>query len=111
MIFFGVRNTIKELHLGNYMYDQFIIYLVEICKGIVKLELNSQYISDYSIVEILKKSTALKHLDISACPKFSGIAFSEVEEIASKELNKIVIETVGPYEHERIKGRVTSMVP
>jgi hypothetical protein len=54
------------------------------CKGLEKLEINSDLVTDASIAEVLKKMNQLRHLDISACHQFNGIAFSNIDDIASK---------------------------
>lgn len=34
LIFFGLKDTLKELHLGRWVYDELVIYFAEICKHI-----------------------------------------------------------------------------
>jgi len=51
-----------------------LIYIAEMCRGLEKLEINSDCISDRSITQVLIKMTLLKYIDVSACPHFLGIA-------------------------------------
>lgn len=52
----------------------------------------------------------LKHLDIAACPNVSGIAFFELEEFASKQIQRVVLNLAN-YELQRVKAKLVSQVP
>jgi hypothetical protein len=74
LVFFTMKNQLRVLHLGYYIYDEMLIYIAEMCRGVEKLEVNSEAISDRSITQVLIKMTQLKYIDISACPNFLGVA-------------------------------------
>ena len=41
LILFGLKDTLKEIHLGNWAFDELIIYMAEICKLLEEIEINS----------------------------------------------------------------------
>lgn len=41
LILFGLKDTLKEIHLGNWAFDDLIIYMAEICKFLEVIEINS----------------------------------------------------------------------
>ena len=41
LIFFELKSTLKEVHLGQWAFDELLIYISEICKQIEILEVNS----------------------------------------------------------------------
>jgi hypothetical protein len=55
LVFFSLRNNLTSLHIGNYADDEIIIYIAEMCKNLVELEINSEKVNDSSIVEVLRK--------------------------------------------------------
>ena len=78
--FFGLKDTLIELRLGEWAYNDLVIYIAEICKQIEIIELNSTIVIDSSIVELLRKLKFLRVLDISGCPNVIGTAFSDAQE-------------------------------
>lgn len=88
MVFFCLKNTIKKLKFGDYIWDDLIIYIAEVCRGIETLELNSNKLTDGSITHLLKRAEHLTALDVSMCPSFTGMAFAMVEDenFRSKQL-------------------------
>ena len=50
MIFFNLRTTLTEVHLGEWAYDDLITYIAEICKKIEVIEINSSKVTDTSIL-------------------------------------------------------------
>ena len=92
LIFFGLKNNLKELHLGQWAYNDILIYIAELCKDIEILELNSRQITDPSICEAMKKMEHLKVLDVAGCPMFSGQAFENAEEhLVCTKLQRLVV--------------------
>ena len=55
-LFFRLKNTLVKLNLGDYIWDDLLIYIAEMCKEIETLELNSQSISDAGVNHILKRA-------------------------------------------------------
>ena len=49
LVFFTMKNQLRVLHLGYYIYDEMLIYIAEMCRGVEKLEVNSEAVSDRSI--------------------------------------------------------------
>lgn len=92
LIFFGLKNTLIEVHFGEWMYNDLLIYIAEICKDIEIIEINSTQITDISIVEILRKLKFLRFIDLSGCPNFIGTAFSDaLEVLASDKIRQITL--------------------
>jgi len=66
--------------------------LVEICKLLQIVEINSDQIKDQGVAELLKKLKYLKVLDLSGCPNLVGIAFYEAQDLlASDQIHKIIL--------------------
>ena len=74
LMFFTMKTQLRVLHLGYYIYDEMLTYIAEMCRGVEKLEVNSEAVSDRSITQVLIKMTQLKYIDIAACPNFLGVA-------------------------------------
>lgn len=61
-----------------------------------KLEINSTQVTDRGITPILIKMTQLKHLDLAACPNFTGIALFEAgEHYGAKDLKRFILALEG----------------
>jgi len=76
-IFFSLRHCLLEVSLGEYVWDELLIYISEMCKEIDSLEINNTQIGDAAISHILKRLTYLRVLDLSACANFTGMALAE----------------------------------
>ena len=87
-ILFKLRGTLIEVRLGNYIWDDLIIYMAELCKELEVLEFNSDSISDAAISHVLKRSEHLTILDVAGCTRFTGLAFADVtlETLKAKKL-------------------------
>jgi hypothetical protein len=68
MIFFNLRSTLTELHIGEWAYDDLVTYISEICKKVEVIEINSSKITDQSVLQLLRKCKCLKVIDLSGCP-------------------------------------------
>ena len=55
LLFFGLKNTLRVLHLGYYIYDEMLVYIAEMCKGLEKVEINSESVTDRGISPLLIK--------------------------------------------------------
>ncbi len=42
LIFFSLKNKLRILNLGAYIYDEMLVYIAEMCVGLEKLEINSE---------------------------------------------------------------------
>ena len=62
-----LKGGLKQVKLGNYIWDDFLIFMAEVCKGIEVLEVRSDVISDAAIAHLLKRAERLTALDISQC--------------------------------------------
>jgi hypothetical protein len=49
LVFFNFKNQLRVLHLGYYIYDEMLVYIAEMCRGVEKLEVNSELVGDRSI--------------------------------------------------------------
>lgn len=92
------------------MYNDLLIYLAEIAKNLEHLVINSSSVTDAAISQLLVKSSKLKTLDISGCPNFCGIAFGEISEIKSKQLEKVTLDLQG-YEFNKSVELVKKYCP
>jgi hypothetical protein len=46
LMFFNMKNNLRYLVLGQYAYNELLVYLAELCKSIEKLEINSDNVTD-----------------------------------------------------------------
>ena len=92
-----LKGTLKRIKLGNYIWDDFLIFVAEVCKGIEVLELNSDVIGDGAIAHLLKRAERLVALDVSLCKQFTGLAFALVEDVhfKSRQLRWLKLSIVG----------------
>jgi hypothetical protein len=79
-VIWGLKNTIRHLTLGNYLWDDIVVYIGEICKHLEVLQINSQHVTDGSLSHVLKKCAKLSALDFSGCTNFCGLAFQQIED-------------------------------
>ena len=77
MLFLGLGKRLLHLGMGQWAYDELVIYIGEMCKVLEVVEINSDKITDMSITHLLRKLSRLRVLDISDCPNFLGTAFSD----------------------------------
>ena len=77
-VIFRLKGSLVELRLGNYIWDDFIIYVAELCKELEIVEINSVEISDAAISHLLKRAEHLTTLDVAGCSRFTGLAFTDV---------------------------------
>ena len=111
LVIFNAKNQLRILHIGQYIYDVMLIYIAEMCRGLEKLEVNSDLVSDRSITQVLIKMTQLKYIDVSACPEFLGAALQDAgEHFGAKELKRFVTALEG-YEKQRVQERLATMAP
>ena len=40
-IIWGLKGTLKQIYLGNYIWDDLLIYIVEMCKNLEVISINS----------------------------------------------------------------------
>ena len=67
-----------ELRLGDYIWDDFVIYVGELCKELEVVEINSGQVSDAAISHLLRRTQHLTTLDVAGCTRFTGLAFTDV---------------------------------
>ena len=75
-----LKGSLVELRLGDFLWDELIIYIAEMCKELEVVEFNSRTITDYGIAHLLKRAEFLNALDVSACPEFTGRCFWDIED-------------------------------
>lgn len=74
-----LKGSLTHLQLGNYIWDDILVYIAEMCKELELVQINSTQITDLALCQLLKRSEHLKCLDVSGCTQFSGLAFAAVE--------------------------------
>ena len=74
-----MKGSLVELRLGNYIWDDLLIYIAELCRELEIVEINSSEISDAAISHLLKRAEHLTTLDVAGCQKFTGLAFTDVD--------------------------------
>ena len=72
-LFFTLRGSLKRLNIGNFVWDDLIIYIAEMCKQLEVLELNSAKLSDAAVNHVLKRAQHLKVLDVSGLIELVGM--------------------------------------
>ena len=77
-IIFKLKGRLWELRLGDFIWDDYIVFVAELCRELEVVELNSQTVSDAAVLHMLKRSEHLTTLDVAGLKTFSGIAFQEV---------------------------------
>ena len=97
-----------ELRLGDYIWDDFIIYVSELCRELEYVEINSTQVSDAAISHLLRRAEHLTTLDVAGCMTFSGLAFSDVtpETFKCRKLRWLQVN-LGPHEQQVLKQRIT----
>lgn len=111
-IFFGLKWSLKRIKLGDYIWDDFLIYLAEVCRGLEVVEINCAAISDGAIAHLLCRAEHLTALDVSLCPNFTGMAFAMVEDehFKSRKLRWVKMGLVG-HELKMAQERIKVLVP
>lgn len=108
LIFFSLKNNLRILHLGHYIYDEMLVYLAEMCRNLEKLEVNSDLVTDRGLTQIFIKMTKLKYIDVSACPNFTGLAIFEAgEHYGAKELIRFVLGIENAYEKQKVQEKLS----
>lgn len=90
-IIFRLKGSLVELRLGDFIWDDIVIYIAEVCKELEVIEFNSSCISDAAISHVLKRTEHLTTLDVAACTLFTGLAFVDVtpETLRAKKLKAV----------------------
>jgi hypothetical protein len=112
LMFFRMKNSLLRLNLGDYITDELIVYIAEMCRGLETLELNSRSLSDYAVSHVTKRAENLKCLDVSGLTEFTGMAFTDVNEenFVSKKLQLVKLNLTG-HELTVVKDRIAQLVP
>ena len=107
-VIFKLKNSLVELRLGDYIWDDLIIYIAELCKELEIVEFNSSHLSDAAISHLLKRTEHLTTLDVAGCTSFTGLAFTDVttETLKATKL-RWVQANLGSHEVEMVQQRIT----
>ena len=102
-----LKGSLVELRLGNYLWDDILIYIAELCRELEVVEINSQEISDAAISHLLKRAEHLNTLDLAGCTRFTGLAFTDVdsESIKCKKLRWVQAD-LGGHELQMMQQRI-----
>lgn len=113
LLMFNFKNNLRVLSLGQYLYDELLDFIAEMCsKKLEKLEINSDQITDRSLVTVLRKMSELKYLDISGCPNITGEALCSVTEFGCTQLRRFICGfAYGSYEAQKVKEKLKEFVP
>ena len=79
-IIWGLKGRLTQLFLGNYVWDDLVIYIGEMCKSLQVVSISSAQVTDGSICHLLKRCEQLTALDVSGWPKFCGLALQELDQ-------------------------------
>ena len=111
-VIFSLKGSLTHLHLGDYIWDDLLIYISEICKELEVVQLYSKKITDGSISHLLKRAEHLSALDVSGCSQFNGLAFFEVEAetFKSTKLKWCQLNLTG-HEMAMARERLQALVP
>ena len=111
LLIFSLKNNLRILHLGAYLYDELLVYIAEMCKQLEKLEVNSEQVTDRGLTPVFVKLTSLKFIDVSACPNFTGLAVMDAgEHYGAKDLKRFVMALQG-YEKQKVQERLAQVAP
>ena len=55
-IFLRLKDTLTQLHLGDFLWDEMIVFIAEMCKNLEVVELNSTLVTDAAISHVLKRA-------------------------------------------------------
>lgn len=104
-----LKGSLVELRLGNYLWDDILIFIAELCRELEVLEINSQDISDAAISHLLKRAEHLTTLDVAGCSRFTGLAFTDVdsETIKCKKLRWVQAD-LGGHELQMAQQRIAN---
>ena len=111
-IFWALRGSLTQLSIGNYIWDDLIIYIGEICKELEVVQINSALVTDGSILHMIIMSKLFKALDVSGCVKFCGISFQQVdqENFNATKLKWLQVN-LDVHEMQMLKERVQVLAP
>ena len=77
IIIFSLKASLTHLYLGDYIWDEIVIYIAEMCKELELVEFNSTRLTDAAISHLIRRTEHLKALDVSGCTNFTGMAFAD----------------------------------
>ena len=77
IIIFCLKSSLTHLYLGDYIWDEMVIYIAEMCKELELIEFNSTKLTDAAISHLIRRTEHLKALDVSGCSNFTGLAFAD----------------------------------
>lgn len=111
-IIFNLKGSLTQLTLGDYIWDDILIYIAEMCKELEIVSIYSKKITDGSISHLLKRAEHLTALDLSGVSEFMGLAFSDVEQdtLKSTKLKWCQVNLSG-HEMMMARERLSVLVP
>lgn len=108
-ILFRLKGSLVELRLGNFLWDDIVIFTAELCKLLEVVEFNSKEVSDAAISHLLKRAEHLTTLDVAGCTRFTGLAFTDVDEetLKSRKLRWVQAD-LGGHELQMAQQRLAN---
>jgi DNA repair exonuclease SbcCD nuclease subunit len=88
-IIFALKGSLTNLHMGNYIWDDLVIYIAEMCKELEVVQFFSTQITDACISHLLKRAEHLTALDVAGCSEFTGLALADFEDLETFKCKKL----------------------
>ena len=110
IIFFCLKASLTHLYLGDFIWDEMVIYIAEMCKEIELIEFNSTKLTDAAISHLIRRAEHLKALDVSGCSNFTGLAFADCtqETFKATKLKWVQLNLLG-HELQMAKDRLSEL--
>jgi len=111
-VLFSLRYTLYHVAFGNYIWDDLIVYMAEICKELEVVEFNSDTLTDAAISHLIKRAEHLTAIDVSGCKEFMGLAFADCDQtnFKSKKLKWVQLNLHG-HEKQMAIDRLKELAP
>ena len=88
-IIFALKGSLTNICLGNYIWDDLVIYMSEMCKELEVVSFFSSKITDACISHLLKRAEHLTALDVAGCSEFTGLALADFEDLETFKAKKL----------------------
>jgi hypothetical protein len=113
LVFFTMKNQLRVLHIGQYIYDEMLTYIAEMChQTLEKLEVNSEKVTDRGITPLFTKMVNMKYIDLAGCPNFTGLAIFEAgEHYGAKCLKRFVHGLTDIHNKQKVTERLAEVAP
>ena len=76
-VFFGLKHTLIELHIGTWATDDLLVYIAESLRNLELIEINSSSVNDFGVTALFRRCHKLTVVDLSGCENFVGVSFTD----------------------------------